>query len=104
MPEGEYNPGFADSDDLNNIGLLVGMSGWVTAVGTDFFYVTDGSQKNDLSGNIGVRIAAEGLTIPPVGTLVTVFGISGCKDAGYGLARIISPRSNADIIERHPAP
>ena len=103
MPAGEYNPGFVDSDDLNNIGLLVGMSGWVTAVGTDFFYITDGSQKNDLSGNIGVRIAAEGLTIPPAGTLVTVFGISGCEDAGYGSARIIRPRWNADIIERHPA-
>lgn len=102
MPEGPFNPGFADSVHLNNLGLLVGMSGWITASGPGFFYLSDGSQSSDDSGYTGVRVAAEGLAVPPVGTLLTVFGISGCKDAGYGPARIIYPRSNKDLIIRYP--
>jgi hypothetical protein len=66
---------------LNNIGLLVTMTGRVTEVDTGCFYLDDGRAPDEGLGHAGVKV--EG-TVPvepqvyPVGKLVRVTGISSC--------------------------
>ncbi len=96
-PLNAITPGFSDSNSLNNIGLLIATTGRVTKTGTDWFYLADGSSTDDASGNPGIRVSAPGIAIPSAGAVVTVTGISGCLDAGYGNARVIYPRVQDDI-------
>lgn len=74
----------------NNIGLLVKTWGRVTAVGTDTFFIDDGSRLRDDSGYIGVRVYAPGLILPPVNSYVTLVGISSClKSEGIVYRRLL---------------
>ena len=63
---------------LNNLGLLVRVAGTVTFVGSDYFYIDDGSRCNDGSGHTGVRVvcADAAWQKPAVGDFVTVQGMS----------------------------
>lgn len=103
-PLSPVTPGFADSIDLNNIGLLVTVSGTVRKTDAGWFYVDDGTAAPDGSGYGGIRVAADVLQIPQTGAFVTVTGISNCRDSGFGAARIIYPRSQEDIVVLHDAP
>jgi hypothetical protein len=56
--------------NLNNIGKLVRVTGNVTAVGSDFFYLLDGYEARDYSVFSGIRVRCESeWTKPASGTL-----------------------------------
>lgn len=61
---------------LNNVGLLVRVSGVVTSVGPDHFYLNDGAWCSDGSGAVGVRVICGSLGPPAVGEWVSVTGVS----------------------------
>lgn len=82
---------------LYNIGLLVTCFGSITAQGTDYFYIDDGSNLQDGSGNTGIRIDAAGLTLP-THTYAIVTGISTLRMVNGKAVRTIKPRSQADIL------
>ncbi len=82
---------------LNNIGLLTRAWGKVTGTGANYFYLDDGSALDDGSGCLGVKVLAEGLSIPGEGACVTVTGISSCFKDGDDLHRLVRVRDQADI-------
>jgi hypothetical protein len=91
-----YNPstgagqkGVKGSSSLNNIGLLVATTGIVTYVGSDHFYLDDGSSLSDGSGRTGIKVMAEGLSLPSVNQTCKVVGISSCFKSGSDLYRKI---------------
>ena len=72
---------------LNNIGLLIAVSGTVTDVGSGFFLV-DGSVKVD---------CAKLSEIPAKDSHVVVTGISSTEQSGDDILPIVSPRRDTDI-------
>lgn len=90
--------GVAGGCGLNNIGLLVKITGKITNGGYGFYYIDDGSKCSDGSGNIGVRvdIGNEQATIPD-GTEVWVTGISSCFRCQGNVARMLRA-TDGDII------
>ncbi len=71
--------GIWGANGLNNIGLFVRIWGNVTANGTGWFYLDDGSGVSDGSVNSGIYVNAEGQTVPDVGKYACVTGISSCR-------------------------
>lgn len=93
--------GILGSFGLNNIGMLVKIAGNVTQVGTDYFYIDDGSgiQDGTLTGttpNIGVRVAWPGMGLSSDQFLAVVGISSGFINDGNFL-RCILPRRTSDI-------
>lgn len=84
----------------NNIGLLVRTTGIVKQVGTNWFYLDDGSNLDDGTGNNGIYVDV-GLTIarPNTGKKIIITGISSCEImSGSPVARrILRPRRQTDI-------
>jgi hypothetical protein len=77
---------------LNNIGVLVKVHGTVAAVGNGYFYIDDGAQCNDGSGNVGVRVICGNLPKPPIGTHLSITGVSSSYyDRGEIWRAIIIP-------------
>ncbi|MDO8684858.1 MAG: right-handed parallel beta-helix repeat-containing protein [Armatimonadota bacterium] len=89
--------GVMDASGINNFGLFIRVWGTVTYQGLDYFYIDDGSELNDGSGHLGMKVAAEGLTIPNVEKYVVVSGISSCYKADNKIYRLIRPRHQEDI-------
>jgi len=84
---------------LNNIGLLVhawGNVSYIDPAGA-FFYMDDGSCINDGSGWPGMRVACSGLPAPASGAKVDVIGISSTTTVNGKTARLLRPRSIADL-------
>lgn len=80
---------------LNNIGLLVRVSGRITefdtAVPRTWFKIDDGS-------GVGVKcVVPTGVTINPAWQRVSVTGISSCEKPGAQVQRLLRVRSAADI-------
>ncbi len=85
---------------LNNIGCLVRVSGKVTKVGSDYFYVDDGSGHSKLFPgglldgtslqNVGVRVQGS-LSASDVGKQAVVTGISTGFVQDGGFMRMIRP-------------
>ncbi|MCC6484900.1 MAG: right-handed parallel beta-helix repeat-containing protein [Armatimonadetes bacterium] len=92
---------------INNIGLLVRLTGKVTYVDPNgqYFTVSDGSTWHssellqDSDGHEGVRIFAPGLSLPTVGQFVTVTGASSCYKVGSDLYPMVRVRDAADIVK-----
>jgi hypothetical protein len=84
---------------LYNVGMLVSTSGLVTATGSGFFYVDDGSHVMDGSGNTGVRVSTQGLT-NPTSLFVLVRGIinNPIYEPTGDPIRTILPRRQSDIV------
>jgi hypothetical protein len=85
---------------LNNIGLLVTVTGKVVTAASDAFYVEDGSTA--LAGSAPVRLYAKvicppGTTVPAAGSMVNVTGISSCEKQNGTLHRVLKLRSENDI-------
>ncbi|MCL6629937.1 MAG: hypothetical protein K6U00_10090, partial [Armatimonadetes bacterium] len=100
-----YNPatgagqkGVKDAVGLNNIGLLVTITGRVTYRGIGYFYIDDGSAIADPSGHVGVKVICTGLD-DPQSDYVKVTGFSSCYKLGSDLHRLIRVRGAADIVE-----
>lgn len=85
---------------VNNIGLLIRTAGKVRQVGTDWFYLDDGSNLDDGTGNTGIYVYV-GMAIvrPNTGKNVVVTGISSCEILpGSPVARrVLRPRRQSDI-------
>lgn len=102
----QYTPGVEGGIGLNNIGLLVKTWGKVTFVDdtNKIFYINDGSNLNDDSGNVGLRVSydnlATGNTInaPALNSYVSVVGISSTfADSSNKIRPNLKPRSQTDI-------
>lgn len=81
---GPYDPGVTDGKGALNVGLRIHVSGMVTAVGADYFYVWDGANKTDQpvddgTGNKGVRVKGSPTGLTPWVTWVDVVGISSAN-------------------------
>lgn len=94
---------------LYNKGLLVKIAGKVTFVDATnkFFYLDDGSNLADGTGNIGVRVSwawptmGKAAIVPPsVGWYVSVTGMSSSDtpDNGTNYYRVLRPRDQNDIV------
>ncbi len=102
-----YTPGVTGNLSLNNTGLVVRVCGIVTYVNTTtkLFYVDDGCQLRDGSGQVGVQVYCGGrpignnLTLPAYNSAVTVAGIASSRTSGTNIIPALRPRSQSDIVE-----
>lgn len=108
----QYTPGVEGGSGLNNIGLLIKTWGKVTFVDTanKLFYIDDGSNLNDSSGHIGLRVSYDNLAqgnsiIPPtLNSYVTIVGISSTyADTANKIRPNLRPRRQDDVQPISPA-
>jgi len=85
---------------LANAGLLVTVWGDVTFVGSDYFYMDDGSNLADGSGNLGIKIHTRTLTRPSFGQMAVVTGMCSAEVSGSVTRRVIRPRIQTDLVYR----
>jgi len=88
---------------LNNVGLLVRAWGKVTATGSGYFYIDDGSNPNDGSGATGARVEGSIDYMPDIDDYVAVNVISGLKTTSGNLARVLRIASGSDFTPVTPA-
>jgi len=84
----------------SNIGLVVRTAGIVKAVGTDWFYLDDGSNLDDGTGFTGIYVyVGTSIVRPNINKKVIITGISSCEILpGSPVARrVLRPRRQADI-------
>lgn len=93
---GAGQKGIKDAVDMNNIGMLIGTAGKVTYVGSNYFYVDDGSGARDNTAYKGVKVSATG-TLPGLNKMVKVCGVSSCSKTGADLYRLI--RATSILVE-----
>ncbi len=84
-------PGMTGGAGLNNIGLLVRLTGSYSYIGPDTFLLDDGSGRPVLC------LVPSGVVLSPAWRFVTVTGISSCTDNGNEVASIVRVRGQADI-------
>lgn len=92
-----FTPGAHGAYGLNNVGLLVGVWGRVTAVGSDYFYLDDGSNCDDGSGSGGVRVVNVSGYMPGADDYVAVTGVSGLATYDTDLARTVRLARTVDL-------
>lgn len=91
--------GVTNGQGTNNVGLLVSTFGRVTAVGWTYFYIDDGSGREDGSGMTGLKVVCRNLAKPHRGNYVRVTGISSVEqptDAGVSIP-VVRVRRQSDI-------
>lgn len=76
---------------LSNQGLVVRTTGKVTPIGSQDFFIDDGSQAW-----IKVALPA-GVTPPPAGFRVAVTGISACERVGNSMGQLLNVRTASDV-------
>jgi uncharacterized lipoprotein YddW (UPF0748 family) len=100
------SPNIATSGvDVSKVGLLIESLGKVTAVdeSAKYFYVDDGGNVRDGTGNAGLRVVysdlADGnsLTAPQINSYVRVRGISSMQNIAGGFHSTLIPREQNDI-------
>lgn len=89
---------FMSAVGLNNVGMLVRVAGEVTYVGSDYFYINDGSNCEDDSGNIGVRVISGTLTKPALGGYVVMNAISSTYYNNESLFRALVLPTQDDMV------
>lgn len=102
-----YTPGITDSSGMNNTGLFIRAWGKVTSVGSNFFYLNDGSNIDNGTGNpYGVKVswAWQGsqdgnppIAAPEVGWFVCVNGISSSEVVSNQTVRVLRLRKQNDL-------
>lgn len=85
-----YTPGITGAYGANNVGLLVRTWGRVISTGSGYFYIQDVAP-------VGVKVRLESGTMPKVGSVVCVTGISTCEVVAGGLSRVIRARQSGDL-------
>ncbi len=101
----QYTPGVENGVGVNNIGLLIKTWGRVTYVDPagKYFYINDGSNREDGSGHIGLRVDCDNLapgntiTPPSVNTYVMVTGISSTVVINTKIQPNLRPRRQVDV-------
>jgi len=89
-----YTPGVTGGIGLNNIGLLVCVWGRVTALGSGYFYLDDGSA---LAGGLGLKIVTGTLAKPGSSQYAVAVGISSVEIDGSTARPIVRARRQADL-------
>ena len=87
-------------EGLNNIGCLVRTAGKITAVGSDWFYISDGTPLDDGAGYDGVYVhTPDGVVRPNINKKVVITGIStgSVIDKTSIVRRVLIPRRQSDI-------
>jgi len=95
-----YLLGVNDGYGVNTIGLLVAISGRVTAKVSNLLFVDDGSGVRDASGRTGVMVRCPDTAIPAnVGDLISAVGVmEGSVPTGWTTnRRLVRLRSYADL-------
>lgn len=95
-----YLPGVRDGQGVNSMGLLVRVSGRVTAVLGQYFYLDDGEAVPDVPGRVGVMVRWPSGTPPvTVGQMVTASGVvTGSIPTGWTTnRRLLFMRSTDDL-------
>jgi hypothetical protein len=98
-------PGIPGAIGLYNVGTLVRTWGRVMSVGSDSFYIDDGTGFDDGSGNKGVKVTVAGLaggaafTLPQQDDYVLVTGLSSCEipQGKSDPIRLLRVRDAADL-------
>ena len=75
-----------------NLGCLVKSAGVVSAGGSDYFYINDGS----LNG--GLKVKCGSISQPAAGSYVSVVGLSCSENNGGSIDPILVPRTATDIL------
>lgn len=94
--------GLFGATGMNNIGMLITTWGRTTETGRDWFYIDDGSNVKDGTGNTGIYVRAPGLGIPAKGSYVSVTGISSCENYAGKTVSMLMPRWQNDIVVIEP--
>ncbi len=90
-----YTPGVTGGSGLNNIGMLVTVTGKVNNLpGAGYFYIDDGS----VPGGIKIKSTRLVTKIPDQGDYVIVTGISATEVVGGTIYRVVIPRDDSDVI------
>lgn len=102
-----YTPGITGSSEMNNVGLSARIWGQVTSVGSDCFYLDDGSGVDNGAGNpSGVKVswawhgAEDGdpqITSPDEGWYVAVKGIVSSEVTEGRTNRVLRLRRQEDL-------
>jgi len=95
-PVGTSTPGVTGGAGVRNTALLVRTWGQITATGDGYFYIDDGSHRDDGSGRIGIKVIAAGAS--PAGSWVAVTGISSREIMGDYIVPVILVRRASDIL------
>jgi len=90
-------PGITGGLGLNNVGLLVRVAGKVTAVVSDGFYIDDGSQLTDETGNIGIKVYTGAANSAEVGKWAGVAGVVSCRSASGKIYPMIVMREKNNL-------
>lgn len=90
-------PGVFQGIGANNTGLVVRVFGRVTAVGSGYVYVDDGTGLADGSGNTGVRVALNGVAAPGLNQYVGVTGISAVQSVAGRNVRVVLTARAEDV-------
>ncbi len=97
-PLGGYTRSVTGGQGLYNTGLRMRCVGRVTGWGSLSFWLDDGSGYSDgYSGFPGVKVTSGFLTRPPVGSFVTVDGISTMEYVNGQNVRVLRPSLQTDI-------
>lgn len=98
--QNQYSPGITNGLGVSNIGLLVTVYGRVVSTSAfDYFYIDDGSNRDDGTGFIGLKVSCRDLAKPPKNAFVRVTGISSVEQPfgpNYTLP-VIRVRRQSDI-------
>jgi len=100
-----YTPGVEGGAGVNNIGLLIKTWGKVTYVdgSGSYFYIDDGTNRMDGSGQMGIRVSCENLapgnsiTAPAVDSYVMITCISSTIVINTKIQPNLRPRRQDDI-------
>lgn len=92
-----YTPGVTGGTGLNNIGLLVATWGKVTYVGDTFFYMDDGSNAQNGSGPVGIKVDAGSFVKPFPNEYVRVTGVVSTEAVGQLIHPVLKMRTQSDI-------
>ncbi|HUV04373.1 MAG TPA: S8 family serine peptidase [Armatimonadota bacterium] len=92
-----YTPGVTGGTGLNNVGLLICVWGRVTAVGSDYFYLDDGSNLAGASGYTGLKVITGVLSKPGSDQYAAVVGISSVEVDGSTIRPVVRPRRGSDL-------
>ncbi|HUV04030.1 MAG TPA: S8 family serine peptidase [Armatimonadota bacterium] len=94
---GSLIPGITGGCGLNSIGLLVKTWGKVTYIGSDHFYIDDGSGVQG-AGHVGIKIRCPGLTKPSPTQYVVAAGICSLELDGSIRYPVLRVRKQADLV------
>lgn len=75
-----------------NLGCLVKVSGKVSAGGSDYFWISDGSL-----GSAKLKVKCGNMGQPAPGTYVSIVGFSCCEKDGSAIRRVLVARSAGEI-------